>query len=707
MVVNSRYNPFTYDELVKPLADYNTAYEKQEAALEKLATDAGAVEAFINEENAPKSWGVYTQFRDQLKNQADELATKGLSAKLRKDILNTGASYRSNVSPIVAAINRRQEAIKEFNNSPAGKSSNYIGQKPSDTSVDDWIGGNTPQIFGVNGNDVSDYVKAEVQAASERNYQLFQRSGYNVTKMGASQEETAALIRALRAGGVFDDSTPQGKYLNSILNDLRTNVITNAKTAFGFNNFLAFDANNNPIMTADANKFMDSVYHGIMSGMKGSEKQETNQYSLEKYRHDLRNQEAAFDAMLKSGQYTVGPDGKLIPATPQGEDLKQYRGQPFLFAGENAGLRGEVQEKLKDTDKPITYTDPLGNSYNISNSIDATLALNSIKEYKSRIAAELEEYGIAEDMISRFAKDNNYRSAIATSPDGRTKIEISRGPDGALQVRTKETRREFEPLVNTKPFVVDEDLTDFFNSVVEDYRNANNNERQLLESGVKDLALNKRETRKLMKDLGLPENTELGSDEFYRATYNIPNSDISQRAFIHLTVPGDDGKANREAINGEVSFAIHSLSGGDISGKNARGTNNVHKVNMVTGEPESSPIKKWDDAFTFNEKTGEVTNVLNYDLYPPAVARGNVIVTTTKGTFEIPIEFLGTTAASALKQGNVLDNGRILPSYQESIGSIMNSNYAAAEQSLYSLASVLAKGFGYNFFQRQGGTQKE
>lgn len=368
MVVNSRYNPFTYEELVKPLADYNTAYEKQEAALEKLATDAGAVEAFINEENAPKSWGVYTQFRDQLKNQADELATKGLSAKLRKDILNTGTSYRSNVSPIVAAINRRQEAIKEFNNSPAGKSSNYIGQKPSDTSVDDWLGGNTPQVFGVNGNDISDYVKAEVQAASERNYQLFSRSGYNVTKMGASQEETAALIKALRTGGMFDNNTAQGQYLNSILDDLRTNVIRNAQTAFGFENFLAFDADNNPIMTADASKFMDSVYHGIMSGMKGSEKQETNQYALANHNHNLRMQEAAYDAMLKSGQYTVGPDGKLVPVqTPPNageamrEHIGEYRGEKSLehqrYIDPQKGLASAIALDKNNNPRPVTMPD--------------------------------------------------------------------------------------------------------------------------------------------------------------------------------------------------------------------------------------------------------------------------------------------------------------------------------------------------------------
>lgn len=368
MVVNSRYNPFTYEELVKPLADYNTAYEKQEAALEKLATDAGAVEAFINEENAPKSWGVYTQFRDQLKNQADELATKGLSAGLRRDIMNTGASYKSNVAPIVAAINRRQEAIREFNNSPAGKSSNYIGQRPSDTSVDDWLGGNTPQVFGVNGNDVSDYVKAEVQAASERNYQLFSRSGYNVTKIGASQEETAALIKALRTGGVFNNNTAQGQYLNSILDDLRTNVIRNAQTAFGFENFLAFDANNNPIMTADASRFMDSVYHGIMSGMKGSEKQETNQYALANHNHNLRMQEAAYDAMLKSGQYTVGPDGKLVPVknSPNAGEAKrghivEYRGEKALehqrYVDPQRGLASAIALDENNNPLPKTMSD--------------------------------------------------------------------------------------------------------------------------------------------------------------------------------------------------------------------------------------------------------------------------------------------------------------------------------------------------------------
>lgn len=338
VVVNSKFTPFTYDELVKPLVDYTTAYEKQEAAYNKLLDDAGAVEAFINKDNAPTSWGVYSKFRDKLRAQADELATKGLSSKLRRDLMNSGADYRSEVAPIVAAINRRQEAIKTFNSSPAGKSGTYIGKKPSDTSVDDWLGGNTPDIYGVNGDDISDYVKSEVEAASDRNYQIFKRNGYNVTKVGASQEETAALIQALRTGGSFNNDTQQGQYLNRVLNDLRNTVVANAQTTFGFNRFLAYDENNNPIATADSDKFMKAIYHGIMSGMKGSEKQDVNSYDLAGYNHQLRTQEQWLDFYMKQpGFKGFDKSGKPIfaPQSPNAgevmrDHIAEYHGSKSL-----------------------------------------------------------------------------------------------------------------------------------------------------------------------------------------------------------------------------------------------------------------------------------------------------------------------------------------------------------------------------------------
>ena len=328
LVVNSRYNPFSYDELVKPLVDYTNEYNRQEEAYNKLLEDASAVESFINEDNANQSWGMYSKFMNDLRANADDLATNGLSPEVRRRLQQSNSAYRTQVTPIITAINRRQEAIKAFEASPAGKSGNYIGRKPSDTSVDDWLNGNTPDTFGVNGQDVSDYVKDEVAAASERNYMLFKQNGYNITKVGASQEETAQLIRALRSGAMFDGNTQQGAYLNSVLDDLRNNVIKNAKSAFGFENFVTYDADGNPMETADTSKFMDAVYHGIMSGMKGQVKQETNQYDLAAYNHSLRNQEAILNAMLSSGRYTVDSNGKVVEVPLQdnlneGESMRQ------------------------------------------------------------------------------------------------------------------------------------------------------------------------------------------------------------------------------------------------------------------------------------------------------------------------------------------------------------------------------------------------
>lgn len=713
-VINNKFKPYSFDELIKPYQMYAEQYDKQEEAYEKLAQDAGALEGFINENTDSKSWETYSNYKEALQNAANELATKGLSAGLKRNLTNLKTNYANQIVPIATAVNRRQKAIENFDSSAAAKAGTYIGRRPQETSVDEWLSGATPNTYGVNGLDVANYVKDEVAAASERNYQLYKSHGYNITKIGASQAETAQLINALRTNSRFNENTAQGRYLNSILDDLKNNVIDNAKTAFGYDKFIdGYDENTGEeIPTESSTKFMDAVYHGIMTGMKGQEKQEIDPYAKANYEHNLREQETILTQMLKSGQWTLDPNGRIIKNSQneglQNEVLDQYRGLPFLFTGENAKLREELQGKIADFANPIIVEAVNGEILKIANPIEATKAMDSVSDRKASIANGLSDYGITESILSRLLNARAPIAHIATTvtADGLTDLLIQKDSyTGDIKVKTRNHRIGGESVF--KPYTYNQELTDIFNAAYREYAWVDGRERELENAGVKKVALSRKDKRKLLENLGLSDDISLDSDTFYNAINNIPNSDISQRAFIHLTVPGPDGEGNRKAINGEVSSAIHSLSGNDINKKNARGTTSVHKVNMNSGEPESKPISKWDEAFTFDEETGIITNILNYDLYPPAIARGNVIVTTTKGVFEIPSEFLGTTANATIKQGNYSSNGRMLPSFQESIGSIMESDYDTAEQSLYSLASVLAKGFGYNFFQRQGATAKE
>ena len=112
MVVNSRYNPFTYDELVKPLADYNTAYEKQEALADAYATAAANLDALSPDLDSAE-YQNYNNWKNELKAASDLLATSGLTPEVRSTLKSLGTRFSTELNPALEKMKTRAGLVKE------------------------------------------------------------------------------------------------------------------------------------------------------------------------------------------------------------------------------------------------------------------------------------------------------------------------------------------------------------------------------------------------------------------------------------------------------------------------------------------------------------------------------------------------------------------------------------------------------------------
>lgn len=112
MIVNSRYNPYTYEELVKPLVDYTTAYKEQEAAANTLASQAATLDSLSPDiDNA--EYQNYNSWKEELKAASDQLATSGLSPEVRAKISNLSNRYNTELNPALEKIKTRSTLAKE------------------------------------------------------------------------------------------------------------------------------------------------------------------------------------------------------------------------------------------------------------------------------------------------------------------------------------------------------------------------------------------------------------------------------------------------------------------------------------------------------------------------------------------------------------------------------------------------------------------
>lgn len=111
-VIGSKFNPLSYEEMVKPLAAYTEEYNAQEAAYNDLASKAAELERL---QASPIDQDVYKQYRDystNLANLADQLATEGLKPGSRRNILNANKAYKEQIVPIEQALAARANLDK-------------------------------------------------------------------------------------------------------------------------------------------------------------------------------------------------------------------------------------------------------------------------------------------------------------------------------------------------------------------------------------------------------------------------------------------------------------------------------------------------------------------------------------------------------------------------------------------------------------------
>lgn len=113
LVIGSKYSPFTFDELLKPALMATQAHMEIEEQYSELATKANVWEEMANEQTDPYAYNMYKKYSNDLRNQADILATQGLTPGSRKAMLQMKDRYSKEITPIETAYTRRRELANE------------------------------------------------------------------------------------------------------------------------------------------------------------------------------------------------------------------------------------------------------------------------------------------------------------------------------------------------------------------------------------------------------------------------------------------------------------------------------------------------------------------------------------------------------------------------------------------------------------------
>ena len=225
LVVNSRFRPFEYQELLAPVLLATQAHHELEDKYADLATKASVWDGLTA--GSEKAHKMYTDYARALEEAADELSRYGLTPTSRQDMLNMRNRYGKEIVPIENAYKTRKEQAEKQADKIAKDPTYRYRQKANELSLDKYIDNPNLDVTteGISGAFITSQVS---QAVKHLKDQLLEQGKGDLSSLGLPFQYE----RVLRYG-------PSQEDINKALRGdpdalpILTNAVNNAIAASG------------------------------------------------------------------------------------------------------------------------------------------------------------------------------------------------------------------------------------------------------------------------------------------------------------------------------------------------------------------------------------------------------------------------------------------------------------------------------------------
>lgn len=279
----AQFKPFSYQEMLAPIKDYQDTYNALENEMVNLDIMAGDVASKLtqNPEDAELR-NVYNKFQADMQTAMNNLYNNGYNSTTRKKLSELKSRYAKELNPINEAYQAYQEDQKYLNKMAIEHPELIIKNKSA--SISDYMHGNRPNLSGIDTNELRDEALKIAEQQASRTYRedpnwtstaggrALERSAYT----GLDDETFANAIMEIQSGNVTSDSAKLIKEsIDSVLGSVDTTGLSNNEIRQVYN----------------------SVIEGTRAGFKY--KKDTNTIDDPMFAHNLRIAEADYKQQLK------------------------------------------------------------------------------------------------------------------------------------------------------------------------------------------------------------------------------------------------------------------------------------------------------------------------------------------------------------------------------------------------------------------------
>ena len=280
LTVNPKFTPFTYDELIKPIAAYQNVYDTYDATYEKALEDVSKF-ASLNAETDNEAYQKYQNYLQNIQNNKEALYKSGLSSNTRRGFQDLRNTYATEIKPMEIAYDKKIEDINNYDKLMMTNPQMRAVRNPHETTLSEYM--NNPDLDNryVDLNAVS---KVASDAFSKARQTYLNKSNLDpytyqiITRYG---ETPAAIMKGLQEATQDGDPTTRSQAAQ-IITSIRDSV----------RNQFSYDDINNDNVKQDID---NTIYNSAWS-LQG---QEDIKYT-ENYGARQNAQNAEYDRRLKN-----------------------------------------------------------------------------------------------------------------------------------------------------------------------------------------------------------------------------------------------------------------------------------------------------------------------------------------------------------------------------------------------------------------------
>lgn len=255
LVINSRFRPFEYQELLAPVLMATQAHQALEEAYGDLDTEAAVWDR--RTEGSERAHSLYTNFSRDLASAAETLSKYGLTPQSRRAMLNMRSRYASDITPIAEAWTKRQADIKAQQEALVRDPTHFFNRMANNISLDEYMDNKSLDVLSDNYSGA--LLTQQVGQAAANLKQTLMKKG-ELTKLGLPYQYERMLQYGASADEVFAAMSKDPKAI-----PILTKLVEDVMASSGIRNWSSMNGdwvNNDMYKRAEAYA-MQGLYNAI------------------------------------------------------------------------------------------------------------------------------------------------------------------------------------------------------------------------------------------------------------------------------------------------------------------------------------------------------------------------------------------------------------------------------------------------------------